>query len=81
MLRYRVLMGLVYLAEARVMNVERYCVVCGMGSSRDDWQGVDNPACDNHSPEEVKAAMQAKVPAPSKASKTPKAPPAPSPSE
>ena len=63
------------------MNVERYCVVCGMGSSRDDWQGVANPACDNHTPEEVKAAVPVKAPAPNAARKAPPPPPAPASTE
>jgi len=39
---------------------ERYCVVCGMGSHRTDWANR-TPACDNHSKEEVAAALAAKT--------------------
>lgn len=38
----------------------KYCVVCGQGSTRQDWQGKDVVACDNHSKEEVAAATKAK---------------------
>lgn len=40
----------------------KFCVVCGMGSHRDDWADKPNPACDSHSPAEVKAALAAKKP-------------------
>jgi hypothetical protein len=71
-------MGLVYLGrEAAVTNVERNCIVCGQGSTRDDWQGKDVVACDNHPKAEVDAAV-AKTKNNAKAAKpTPKAPPAP----
>lgn len=29
------------------------CVVCGAGSHRSDWQGVEQPVCDSHTPAEV----------------------------
>ena len=37
--------------------VEKFCIVCGQGSHRLDWQSRDNPTCDTHSPDEVKAAI------------------------
>lgn len=40
--------------------VERFCVVCGAGSHRLDWQSRDNPSCDSHTQAEVAAALQAK---------------------
>ena len=36
---------------------EAFCVVCGAGSHREDWQGVEYPACDSHSTAEVSAAL------------------------
>lgn len=33
------------------------CVVCGLGSNRSDWASRDNPSCDSHSADEVKAAL------------------------
>ncbi len=44
--------------------VEKFCVVCGQGSHRLDWQSRDNPACDTHSTDEVKAALAKLSPAP-----------------
>lgn len=40
--------------------VERFCVVCGMGSHRTDWANR-TPACDQHSKEEVAAALASKT--------------------
>jgi len=42
--------------------VQRYCVVCGIGSHRTTWlKGLGNEvACDSHSPEEIKAAVEKK---------------------
>lgn len=40
--------------------VERFCVVCGMGSHRTDWANR-TPACDNHSKAEVDAALASKT--------------------
>lgn len=35
----------------------KFCVVCGAGSHREDWQkAAKYVACDNHTPAEVKAA-------------------------
>lgn len=42
--------------------VERKCVVCGQGSHRADWASKDYPACDNHTEDEVKAAIAALQP-------------------
>lgn len=36
------------------------CVVCNTGSHREDWQGKLNPACDSHTEEEIKAALEKK---------------------
>jgi hypothetical protein len=41
--------------------VERFCVVCGQGSHRADWQDASAPACDSHSKDEVAAALKAKA--------------------
>ena len=50
--------------------VEKQCIVCGLASHRSDWASKDNPACDSHSAEEIKAALQklssSPAPAPSK---------------
>lgn len=35
-----------------------YCIVCGQGSSRDDWQGKPNPACDSHTKQEIADAIK-----------------------
>jgi hypothetical protein len=49
----------------------KYCVVCGAGSHRLDWQSSTKPvACDTHTKEEVDTAL-AKL----KASPPPAAPP------
>ena len=45
--------------------VERFCIVCGQGSHRLDWQSNTAPACDTHSKEEV-AAAKAKLNGPKK---------------
>jgi hypothetical protein len=50
------------------------CVVCGLGSSRADWASRDNPSCDGHTAEEVRAALAKLAPA-----KSSPAPPAPKP--
>lgn len=42
------------------------CVVCGMKSLREDWQDKDSPACDGHTPDEVKAASAARAAPPTK---------------
>jgi hypothetical protein len=42
--------------------VEKYCAVCGQGSTRADWQDKDSPVCDFHTPEEVKTAASEKKP-------------------
>ena len=60
------------------MNVEKNCVVCGMGSSRDDWQGAANPSCDSHSKAEVDAAVAA-LNKTKKGNATPKTLPTPAP--
>jgi hypothetical protein len=57
-------------------NIEKYCVVCGQGSTRDDWQGKDVVACDNHSKADVDAAI-AKLKKESAAKGNSKAPVAP----
>jgi len=44
--------------------VEKYCIVCGQGSHRLDWQSRDNPSCDQHSPSEVQAALAKLKPSP-----------------
>lgn len=38
------------------MLEQKYCIVCGFGSHRDDWASQDQPACDHHSQGEVDAA-------------------------
>lgn len=43
-------------------NVMKACVVCGQGSTRDDWQSVEHPACDHHTKAEVNVALEAKAP-------------------
>lgn len=40
--------------------LERHCVVCGLGSTRSDWQSSTKPACDSHTAEEIKAASLSK---------------------
>ena len=44
------------------MDPNKYCVVCGEGSVRQDWQNVDGEfvACDGHSTGEFKAAVKLK---------------------
>lgn len=37
--------------------VEKFCVVCGIGSHRIDWQDAAQPACDKHSEAEVAKAV------------------------
>lgn len=37
--------------------VEKACIVCGQKSHRVDWQQAQFPACDSHSPTEVKEAI------------------------
>lgn len=59
--------------------VEKFCVVCGLGSHRVDWQSRDNPACDGHTQAEVAAAIQAKAPKPTKPVAAPTPTPAPAP--
>jgi hypothetical protein len=51
--------------------VERFCVVCGMGSHRTDWlkQKGDFVACDSHSDEEFAKAITAKTPSPAASAK------------
>jgi hypothetical protein len=39
--------------------IEKKCVVCGAGSHRLDWQGLDFPSCEAHTPAEYKEAMAA----------------------
>ena len=39
------------------MAEEKYCVVCGQGSHRTDWQDAEFPACDTHSKEQVATAI------------------------
>lgn len=41
---------------------EKFCVVCGAGSHRLDWQDKKNPSCDSHSQAEVMKAVSAKTP-------------------
>ena len=36
------------------------CVVCGMKSTREDWQDNPSPACDKHTKDEVAAEGEAK---------------------
>jgi len=48
------------MATSAKAPAEKFCVVCGLGSHRADWQTRDNPACDSHSQEEVAAAIKAK---------------------
>ena len=50
--------------------VEKTCVVCGLKSHRLDWQEKANPACDTHTPEEVKAALAKLAPSPAGPAKT-----------
>jgi hypothetical protein len=48
------------------MAEEKTCVVCGMSSHRTDWvnKSGNYVACDNHTPDEFTAAMNAaKAPA------------------
>lgn len=62
---------------AKMVPVEKFCIVCGQGSHRLDWQSRDNPSCDSHSPEEVKAALAKLKPSPAPAAsgtKTPNGP-------
>lgn len=41
---------------------EKFCVVCGAGSHRDDWAKQAGPvACDSHSKDEVAAAVKARA--------------------
>jgi hypothetical protein len=44
---------------------EKACIVCGKGSHRTDWinKGEDYVACDNHTPAEIKKALDASKPA------------------
>jgi hypothetical protein len=54
--------------------VEKFCVVCGLGSHRTDWQDKDVVACDGHSKDEVAKAVQAsktQTPAPSASTPSP----------
>ncbi len=44
-------------SSASQTPVEKYCIVCGQGSHRLDWQSRDNPSCDTHAPSEVQAAL------------------------
>jgi hypothetical protein len=37
-------------AQAAKVPVEKFCVVCGKGSHREDWQDTDSPQCDDHPP-------------------------------
>jgi hypothetical protein len=55
----------------------RACVVCGQGSTREDWQALTNPVCDHHTDEEIQKALATSNPVEEAASTTPK-PPAPS---
>lgn len=43
---------------APVVPKEKFCVVCGQGSHRLDWQDTASPVCDKgvHSDEELAAA-------------------------
>jgi hypothetical protein len=51
--------------------LQKYCVVCGMGSHRADWQSKTGAvACDWHTKDEVSAALAKLNPTP---------PPAPAP--
>jgi hypothetical protein len=72
---YPTLLLVVYLSFAFWRNemaelIERFCVVCGLGSHRTDW-ATKTPACDNHSQAEVAAALKAAKPAPTPISQTP----------
>lgn len=46
-----------------VVMETKLCVVCGMGSTRKDWQDLQYPACDSHSKEVVDAAIAKLTPA------------------
>jgi len=43
------------------MAVEKSCVVCGMGSTRDKWEKTsgEHVACDHHPVSEIEAAIAA----------------------
>lgn len=41
--------------------LEKFCIVCGIGSHRLDWQDKAQPACDSHSAAEIQAAIAAKA--------------------
>jgi hypothetical protein len=56
-------------------NVSVSCIVCGLGSTRSDWQSHPAPACDGHSKDEIQAAMTSKQPPPSPAAPKPVAKP------
>lgn len=58
---------------------EKFCVVCGLGSHRKDWQDKDVVACDSHSKDEVTAAQKeaAKAQTPAPPASTPSTPTAP----
>jgi len=47
--------------NAPIGPAERFCVVCGLGSHREDWASATNPACDSHSKDEVAKAVAAKA--------------------
>ena len=45
------------LVEKALLPQTKFCIVCGTGSHRQDWQSKDNPACDSHSVEEIAKAV------------------------
>ena len=58
------------------------CVVCGARSHRADWQSKEFPACDNHSPADVAAAIaKAQAAKPKPVAQTPTPTPTPVPSK
>lgn len=60
---------------------EKFCVVCGAGSHRDDWAKQTGPvACDSHSKDEVAAAVKAQAAKEAEAKKAAAAPVASAPS-
>jgi len=54
--------------------VEKYCIVCGQGSHRLDWQSKDNPTCDTHTSTEIQAALAKLKPSPVPAASKPATP-------
>lgn len=47
--------------DKKMAQETKFCVVCGEGSNRDDWQGKAVVACDGHSKAEIQAALQKKT--------------------